>query len=422
MLARTMGLQHAHDLPDNIGKYETLERAKVLRSLYTRDKSLCTTRGCIPWLSRDDCDTAQLDAAVERPAPSLDRLELAKIQDDVYRIVNADAGCRPGSNSKTNSAFRLMKRRLDQYMHTVGIFDSEMTDFPRRALLQLEFLATRILALQYGSKVSHARQVRLDARASCQLLLIAHGDQDHQILDAFHSITCRRTTPPAQTEKQLANRVGPANSASILDAFSVPAFFILLEYLLHPTQNEDVPESIPDVDLLRRVSACYSQSTERMQPNSYHRKVALIFDRMLKITELSHRPLQYQPVSGSSPGSVAMRLSDPSTPVPSLSLQTVDSFPNHFPEFPQGDLSTLFFQPITPPSASTSWDNWLSLPFSLGPTTPCTAANALDGKSAPTPDLLARDGPEQSKQWPPTPEPSMAPKRRRIHHEPSPPM
>ncbi|KAI4222482.1 MAG: hypothetical protein L6R40_008582 [Gallowayella cf. fulva] len=258
MLARTMGLQHVHHLPDSTGANETLERAKVLRALYTRDKSLCITRGCIPWLSRDDCDVAsQLGPVMERPAPSSDRLKLAIVQDDVYRLANADPRRGPCSNSTINSAVRRIKQHLDQYMHAFGIFDSGITDSPRRALIPLEFLATRILALQHRSKASDVEQLRLDARASCQLLLIAHGDQDRQLIDAFNSTNCPRTTPSPPTEDLLASSVGPVLFASILDAFSVPAFFILLGDLLQPTGNDGVLGSVPDFDLLGRVSACY---------------------------------------------------------------------------------------------------------------------------------------------------------------------
>ncbi|KAL8725155.1 MAG: hypothetical protein Q9166_007530 [cf. Caloplaca sp. 2 TL-2023] len=433
MLARTMGLHHAHHLPNDTSAVETLERAKVLRSLYTRDKSMCTTRGCIPWLLSDDCNIAsQLGAAVERPAPFSDHFQLAIVQDDVYRLTNANSRRRPHSNSKLNASVRRIEQHLDQYMHTFGIFDSVVSNFPRRALIPLEFLATRILALQHGSEPSHAEQVRSDARASCQLLLIAHGDQDRQVVDAFNSLTCRTNTASPKTRNLLASEAGPVPFASILDAFSVPAFFILLEGLLQPNENDGVPGSATDLDLLRRVSACYNKSTGRMQPNSYHRKVALIFDRLLKMIELFKHPSQYQPGSISPRVSVAeMMLSNPSPPTPSLGPQAVD-FSNFFTAFPQGDLSNLSFQPTTPANSSTSWDSWLSVPSSLGPTTPSTTANVFDGISAATPDLLAHvlgpsqcfpDYSEQSKQWPATaPEPSIAPKRRRTRYDSNSPM
>lgn len=427
-----MGLHHVHHLPNDAIEDETLERAKVLRSLYSRDKSLCTTRGCVSWLPSDDCNIAfQLGAAVERQAPFLDRFRLAIIQEDIHRLTNSDSR-RPSSSSKLQVAVQRIEQQLDQYASAFGIFDSEASYFPRRALIPLEFLATRIVALQHGSEPRYAEQVRSDAKASCLLLLITHGDEDRQVIDAFNTLTCRTTSASPRIRDLLAAEASTIPLTSVLDAFSVPAFFEVLEGLLQPTGNDCILGTTGNFDLLRRVSACYTESTRRMQPNSYHRKVAWIFDRLLAMIDQLKQPQKYQPGSVSPPASVAeMMLFNPSPLTSSLQPQRVD-FSNVPTALSQRDIPNSSFQPTPPASVPLSWDDWLSVPSSLGPTTPACMANSMDGFGTATPDLLAHmlgssqglpDCSEQIEQWPATaPGLSIAPKRRRVHEESDPPL
>ncbi|KAL8727919.1 MAG: hypothetical protein Q9181_005532 [Wetmoreana brouardii] len=424
MLARTMGLHHAQFLAHEAMADEASERAMVLRSLYSRDKSLCTTRGCVSWLPSDDCNiVSQLGAAAERQAPFSDRFRLAIVQDDIHRLTSADSRCRPSPSSKLQAAVQRIEQQLDQYARAFGIFDAEASYSPRRALIPLEFLATRILALQHASEPRYAEQVRSDARASCLLLLIAHGDQDRKSVDTFKSLTSRTASASPSIGHSLPIETSTIPFASVLDVFSVPAFFILLEGLLQPTENDGA-----DFDLLRRVSACYTNSTGRMQSNSYHRKVAWIFDQLLTTIDQIRHPQQHQPESipRPPPASVAeMITSSPSPYIPTLQPQTVDF--NVSTALPPEDLSSLGFQPTPPANMSLPWDNWFSAPSSLGPTTPSALANSMDGLGVATPDLLTHllgpipsipDCSAQSKQWPAnSPEPSSARKRQRTHEE-----
>ena len=417
-----MGLHHVQHLHNHVVPDEALERAKVLRSLYSRDKSLCTTRGCISWLPSDDCDIAsQLGAAVAPQASFSDRLQLAIIQEDIHRLTNVDSRRKPSSSSQLRAAVQRIEQQLDQYARAFHIFGAETCHFPRRALIPLEFLATRILALQHGSEPRHTEQVRSDASASCLLLLLAHGNKDRQIIDAFNSQICPTTPAPPQPRDSTATETGTIPFASVLDAFSVPAFFILLEGLLQST--DDLPASTTDLDLLRKVSACYTENTGRLQSNSYHRKVAWIFDRLLTTIDLCKQPQQHLPESPNPPTSMAeTMLFNLPTPYTSLQPQTVDFSSIPTPK----DLPNFMSQSTPPPGISLPWDNWLSVASSLGPTTPSVMANSMDGFGAAVPDLLADMlGPPsqrclgasaQAKEWPASAsEPSVAPKRRRTH-------
>ncbi|KAL8911227.1 MAG: hypothetical protein Q9171_003574 [Xanthocarpia ochracea] len=421
MLARTMGLHHLHHRHSDAVTDETLERAKVLRSLYLRDKSLCTTRGCVSWLPSDDCNIAsQLGAAVGPHAPFLDRFRLATIQEDIYRFINVESRRRPRPSSQLRAAVQRARQQLDQYARTFRIFDAEISYSPCRALIPLEFLATRILALQHDPGPRNTEQVRSNARASCLLLLMAHGDQDQQVIDAFTSLTCHTTQTPPQPKVSHATDTSTIPFTSVLDAFSVPAFFVLLETLLQPT---DVSGSIVDAELLRKVSTCYTESTGRLQSNSYHRKVAWIFERLLITIDTFRQPQQHLSESPTPPTSMAeMLLFNPLTPDSSFQPQTLD-----FSSLPVGkDLPSMSSQSTPPGGISLPWDNWLSATSSVGPTTPFTGASSTDGFGAAMPDLLAHmldpssqrlpNTSGQTKEWPiSASESSIAPKRRRTY-------
>lgn len=421
MLARTMGLHHLHHLHSEAVTDETLERAKVLRSLYSRDKSLCTTRGCVSWLPSDGRNIAsQLGAAVGPQAPFLERFRLATIQEDIHRLANAKSHRRPSPSSQVRATVQRIEQELDQYARTFRVFGAEISYTPCRALIPLEFLATRILALQHGSGPRHAEQVRSDASASCLLLLMAHGDQDKKVTDAFNSLTCHMSPTSLPLRDSLATDTSTIPFTSVLDAFSVPAFFVLLDAILQPT---DVADPIADAELVRKVSACYTESTGRLQSNSYHRKVAWIFERLLTMIDASRQPQQHLPESPTPPMSMAeMLLFNPSIPDPSLQPQTLD-----FSNLSTGKDVPSFSSESTPPGGtSLQWDNWLSGTSSLGPTRPSTGANSVDDFGAAMPDLLAHMlGPSSerlpsnsgpTKEWPTgASESPIAPKRRRIY-------
>lgn len=356
-------------------------------------------------------------------ASFLDRFQLATIQEDIQRLTSADSRRKPNPNTHSRVAVQRIVEQLDQYEHAFHIFDAETPYSPRRALIPLEFLATRILALQHGSEPRYTEQVRSDATASCLLLLIAHGDEDHQVIDAFNSLTCPTNSPSPQPRDSAATEMLSSTIpfASVLDAFSVPAFFILLQGIVQPTG--DGPASIVDLDLLRRVSACYTENTGRLQSNSYHRKVAWIFDRLLNTIDLFKQPQQHLPESPNPPTSMAeMMLFDPSTPYALLQPPTVDF--SNIP--PPRDQPSLPSQSTPPAGISLPWDNWISHSSSIGQTTPSAMADSMDGFGTAAPDLLTQmlGSPSQpllntsipTKGWAASAaEPSVAPKRRRTH-------
>lgn len=279
-----MGLHRIQSFPHETSTYDTIERAKVIQALYVRDKSLCTTRGTVSWLPTHDCSVVH-----RLSMPGIERLshlgsfQLAIIQDQVYSLAHAAPSqiSRP-SKSHTAKVIQSVEQQLHQYERAFCVLNGQASSYDaRRAIATLEFLTTRIIALQYGCEQRHAEQVRLDARTSCLLLLIAHGDQDRQVIDAFDALAFHTIDHFAQVADIAADESSTASFTSILDAFSVPAFFLLLEDLIRYSPNDK--QSDDDLCLLRKVSRCYSKITERMQSNNYHSRVAWIFERLLTI-------------------------------------------------------------------------------------------------------------------------------------------
>ncbi|KAI9648865.1 hypothetical protein NHQ30_003506 [Ciborinia camelliae] len=394
MLARTMGIHHAQLFSHDTSTDETLERAKVLRSLYSRDKSLCMTRGSVSWLPSYDCEiVSQLNAGMERDAPYPARCQLAIVQEEVYRFTHGISRSRRsskinlGSTSKVAKTVNSIEQRLNQYVQDFGILKSGAAHYkyPSRAIITLEFLATRILALQHSYEPRHIEQVRWDAKVSCALLLIAYGSQDVQLIENFNSLTSNMNS--SSGANGATTPITETNSipfTSVLDAFSVPAFFILLKEAMQPKNDIQGPTN-SELGLLRNVSACYSSSTERMQSNSYHRRLAWIFDQLLTVLDLLKYPQHPHSSSVQPPTLLAPVAQMSSSPhIPPLQSQVLDFF--NITNSPKGSLSGFPFSPA-PENTSFSWDNWSFAPSSLpGPNTPYISADGTIASS----DLLSQ--------------------------------
>ncbi|KAE8353423.1 hypothetical protein BDV28DRAFT_148082 [Aspergillus coremiiformis] len=356
MLARTMGLQHADMLPPDGSSHEAVERAKVLKALYIRDKSLCTTRGSVSWLPVCDSNiTCRMRAAVEQHVPYADRLQLAIVQDEIYRVTHGGPSRprRPSRSHEIQSSLQSVEHQLQKS----GITTTQLPQSARRSQVQLEFLATRILAVRKDA--CDAQQVITDARTSCVLVLLAHGTQTDEILNAFSILTGQPHTTPSSTPPAMDHTIP---FGTILDAFSVPAFFILLEGLLQPL-GETRTGSLSDHELLRRLSECYTDRTQQMLSTSYHHKVSQIFNQALTIVDT---------------------LQTPAT-IPCPQNSPLDSIPSTISH----DLP-YWHTPSTTASSPVSWDHWLSLPMSLDTTSspdppPLTQLSPAHTLKAPDP-------------------------------------
>lgn len=193
-----MGFHKAELLPSDSSGDDAVERAKVLRSLYVRDKSLCITRGSVLWLTSYDCNiTTQLKVAVERRVPYSSHIQLAVIQDELYHMTGAFSEFRRASISKVSQPKRKsIKQQLDQLATDYSLLSSPSAPIlPHEALIAMEFLCTRIVALILDSDTRHTGSLISNARASCLLLLIAYGDRNPSVVEAYHSSTSTTASP-----------------------------------------------------------------------------------------------------------------------------------------------------------------------------------------------------------------------------------
>lgn len=408
ILARTMGLHHVQICPVDTSTEDSLERAKVLRSLYAQDRSLCITSGAVSWLPSHDCRIeSQLKAAVERQAPYAERLQLSVIQDKVYRMTHVMGRRRSSKNSKSRATVLSLAQQLGDYASAFGIFNSETPFSPHQAMITLEFLATRIMALQLSSETDYSSQIRQDARASCLLLLIAHGEQDQTTIEDFYSSTSEELISSPRKKSISTIETGTVPFGSIFDSFSVPAFFILLEGLVRAHEDKDTTQYEADFGLLRKVSICYSLRTGRMQSNNIHRKVSWVFEQLLNLMELlmkaqnqPHDPsLPLIPIAEMIPHHLSCRVSPFNSDV--VDFSNISGATSRMPDLP----------PTPSPSASLSWDNWITMSSALVPTSPFSAAHMGGVHGSDTPDLLAQmldtsnalpGASGQPSQWPPS--------------------
>nr|AWS21675.1 C6 transcription factor [Talaromyces stipitatus] len=386
ILARTMGLHKSGLLPsDSSLNDDAVERAKVLQSLYIRDKSLCITRGSVSWLPSYDCDiTTQLKAVAERQASISSHIRLAMIQDEIYHMTCAASEYRRCSHSKMSQPTtpKSIRQHLDQLASDYSIFSGISASYmPRHVFLAMEFLSTRVIALKLDPETRHTRErLFADARASCLLLLIAHGDRSPSVIHAYHSST-GTTIPSTRTGTSLTCETNSKSFAALLDAFSVPAFFVLFENLVFQGNESDVDsDSSADWDLLRKVSACYTKASSQMPPQSYHSRVTRIFNQLIDSAHLFRRSRSDSYASESSSLEVAVESTQSnSSSDPQLPPEPETTMISSMPSILNGHMSDLSH--LVPHGSSTSgpfsWESLLSVSTTLDPPTTLDAQSMI---------------------------------------------
>ena len=302
VLARTMGLHQARSTPKDTSPEEVQERFKVFRSLYLRDKSLSTSRGSICWLPSWDCS---LNPEFHETSPSDSgyavRLRLARLEDESYRLFHS-----VGSPKLSLPDYQSAVLRIEQELASWAM-ESDVFSLPYASThdvgLQLEFLAARICVLRKSCEPDHVRQALRDSRASCLLVIISYGKHEPSMIDQLDELLSSKKCPKS-SRKKASGRAGRSSkvplsvassatasdplslrSHSLLDIFSVPAFFLLAKNVIWPssTANSSVAE---DLDLMLRACACYKDYNDRTQANNHARKVGQSFSNLLEVMNL----------------------------------------------------------------------------------------------------------------------------------------
>ncbi|RDW72756.1 fungal specific transcription factor domain-containing protein [Aspergillus mulundensis] len=383
MLARMMSMRQRHLPSHDDNDIETVELEKARRSLYIRDRGLCITRGTVSWLPPHACDfIKRLSVEVDPEKPYHIRVRLAMIQDEVYLLNQAAYTDTPSSRRSLGVSIESIQRQLAEFATTFAIFDlSSPSKLNHNVGIGLEFLATRILALRLSRQQGHLEQVRLDARASCLLLLIANGARAEQIIPRFHLLTS--SVLSSSTASPVNHETATRFMCRAMDAFSIPSYFFLSQDVISDLIGDyRASSSNEDLQLLRQVSECCTRFVSSTESNSYHRKVAGVLHHVLDIakfidhpgeSKIPKCPSEDKAMTDTSPGS--------SIPCPL-------DFPDAAGKLPQQNPHDSHW-PIIPDHPGLLWGDWAPMPSGLDAAPPLGVVG-IGSVSYPSQDHLAQ--------------------------------
>ena len=308
-----MGLHQTSAASEGADEDEAEGRLKVFRSLYLRDKSYSISRGSICWLPSYDCSlSSQLGQTAHADSTWIARVQLAGIQEEIYRSFHS-AESQKQPSAKHKAAILHIEQGLEHWVTAHDMFSSPWANV-RDVDLQLEFLAARISAFRMSPEPSHIRRALDDARASCLLLLISYDKHDQSMVERLEALPLTKS-PSKALIKAGGHRSGKGKSSrkdtssknaketpcdtlpsrfhSLLDTFSVPAFFLLVRSIISPGSTTDDSQT-DDIRLLQKVCACYKELEARAQVNNHTRKVGRAFEKLLEVINLTTNPEPYQ--------------------------------------------------------------------------------------------------------------------------------
>ena len=305
-----MGLHQAHSTPEDANREEAQERFKVFRSLYLRDKSLASSRGSTCWLPSWDCslglESHEISSSDDGYAA---RIQLAKLEDESCRLLHSAGSPRLSLPDYKNAILRIYQG-LCSWANESDVLGLPQAS-PRDVGLQLEFLGARICVLRKSSEPEHVKQVLKDSRASCLLVIIAYGKHEpsmvNQLDELLSTKKCSKTSRKKASVRggkaskaSLADRSRVATSDplslrsySLLDTFSVSAFFLLAKNVIWPSSTAD-DSAAEDLILLQRTCACYKNHDDRTQANNHTRKIGRSFSNLLNVINLIREPKVFQ--------------------------------------------------------------------------------------------------------------------------------
>ncbi|KAJ3517463.1 hypothetical protein NM208_g14698 [Fusarium decemcellulare] len=242
-LARTMGLDQYYASRQGFSPEETLERQKVLRSLYIRDKNFVICRGSSPCLSEYEPSIDRLPKSPEEDESKyLARIELARVQDEIYQKI--------ANYKKPPMCILLGTRKYES------------------AALMLSFFATRLYMLRDIDDPRCYHQSFKDAKACCLLFLLATTAQpDSSLTEALDQLLgyTRSCSPMNASSSEDARDNSPQNApatpdegeilASVLPrlAASFPlaaVFTVARRFLYQPMAEPDDAPGQPEEEIL----------------------------------------------------------------------------------------------------------------------------------------------------------------------------
>lgn len=205
------------------------------------------------------------------------RLQLARLQEEIYRALYSSESFPLSTYQRRAAIFRI-EESLRQWAEAYE--DPESAEVVHAADVQLDFRASRILALRSSSEPRHMEQVVLDARVSCHLLSMAVGQGTINV--PLNPEVLLGTLVPKNPFTAHSNDSEHAylRVHSLAESFSVPAFFALVRNIIWPVVEN--PEE-GDVELLKTVSKFFESLSSRTQENTYIHRVSKTFQSLVSI-------------------------------------------------------------------------------------------------------------------------------------------
>ncbi|RSL78958.1 hypothetical protein CEP51_007752 [Fusarium floridanum] len=297
-LARTMGLHQAraslHDCPPEV----IIERQKVFRSLYIRDKNTLVCRGatsCLPGY----------DSSITRPSEGDEaryssRIDLARIQDEVYRNIHA-AESPDLPPSKQSQLLLQLEHKLDQCDSTYRVTKIPPTSIDS-ATLMLSFFATRLCILRASEDTKYSHQALRDSKASCLLFLLATTAQpDPRMVEALdrllgHSRSCSPAilaSADITRENVSQKRASTPDEGEILASvlprlaanFPLAAVFIIARNIMQPivSSNDAFGQPEEEILLLEALRDRYASAADQEHVENLPSKLSRTLDFLLRI-------------------------------------------------------------------------------------------------------------------------------------------
>ncbi|KPM40052.1 hypothetical protein AK830_g6525 [Neonectria ditissima] len=213
LLARTMGLHQPRASSNSLAPEEAIEKQKVFRSLYIRDKNFAICRGSSSWLPTFDSSVSPLsDQADGEEARYGPRIELARIQDEIYRhFHSAEAPALPPS--KHSRLLSKLEQSLEHWAATHQVI-RKSTSSAEWANLTLSFFATRLCICRGSHDPRLAHLAYKDAKASCVLFLLATAPHaDPRLVEMLEQLLDRKlSASPLSMDNGSNNNANNSNN------------------------------------------------------------------------------------------------------------------------------------------------------------------------------------------------------------------
>ncbi|KAL5595986.1 hypothetical protein FOVSG1_009675 [Fusarium oxysporum f. sp. vasinfectum] len=343
LLARTMGLHQINASSDDLPPEDILERHKVFRSLYIRDKNIAIFRGSTAWLPGYDSGIPPSFDEAETGTPDLlARLELAKLQDEVYQAFHA-AGAPNLHPSRHYQVLAQLQQRLEQWSSTHSIMQKALTSTETFSLM-LSFFATRICLSKDNDDMKSTQPFK-DAKACCLVFLLATAAKPDlrlsetlkEVLGQHKSLdqpSPRKTKRSSRTQPAATESDDSATSALPRLAATFPlaaAFIVAKDTLLQPIGEVDGTPGRPEeeITILEALRDRFAKAAEQAHIDN----LALSFSRILGLLVRVVRQKR-SPEANSTPSLACNELSSLHSTRSSSSLQ--ESVVSSFRDTPPG--------------------------------------------------------------------------------------